>query len=258
MKFKTYFIFILTLSLLITGCSNKKIEKNNEFNKLPFYKEKNKKRYINYKKNNPSKNNKSIINEVNIGIDKPFYSNAKQSININTNYVLVNKYNYLDKNYIPKNLKKIDYTTLKEEAYKAFITMKKDAYSNNLNIVAISGYRSYNYQSKIYNNYVNIDGIEKANTYSAQPGFSEHQTGLAVDVSNSTLPYTDFEKTKEYNWMINNSYKYGFILRYPKEKEYITGYTFESWHYRYVGIKISSYIKNNNITFDEYYSMFIE
>ena len=105
---------------------------------------------------------------------------------------------------------------------------------------------------------VTTDGKEKADTYSARPGHSEHQTGLAVDVYNGNDDYNNFENTKEYKWMQKNAHKYGFILRYPKHKEKETTYQYESWHYRYVGEKIATYIKEHNISFEEYYVQFIE
>lgn len=142
---------------------------------------------------------------------------------------------------------------LVKNAKTAFEKMSEDASKENLNIIAMSTYRSYNYQKKLYNKYVSIDGEKTADTYSARAGHSEHQTGLAVDVYNKILPYTSFEQTKEFTWMQNNAHKYGFILRYPKEKEKQTGYAYESWHYRYVGVKIATYIHKKNITYDEYY-----
>ena len=87
---------------------------------------------------------------------------------------------------------------------------------------------------------------------SAKPGHSEHQTGLAVDVEGSNNDYDKFESSIEFNWMINNSYKYGFILRYPKGKENITGFKYEPWHYRYVGIELAKYLYKNNLTLEEY------
>ena len=135
--------------------------------------------------------------------------------------------------------------------------MYYDAKKEGYNIRIMSSYRSYNYQEKLYNNYKNKEGKEEADKYSARPGFSEHQTGLCVDIDDKNLNYEDFYKSSSYEWMINNSYKYGFILRYPKDKENITGYIYESWHYRYVGIDIAKYIHDNNITFDEYYSKYI-
>ena len=95
---------------------------------------------------------------------------------------------------------------------------------------------------------------QTADTYSARPGSSEHQTGLAVDI-NAADDW--FNNTKEAKWLANNAYKYGFILRYPKGKEYITGYQYESWHYRYVGEKVAKYIYEHDITYEEYYATFI-
>ena len=91
-----------------------------------------------------------------------------------------------------------------------------------------------------------------ADVASARSGHSEHQTGLAVDVSDITLDYDNFEKTKEFTWMKNNAYKYGFILRYPKAKFHITGFKYEPWHYRYVGNVVAQIIHSKNITLEEY------
>ena len=132
--------------------------------------------------------------------------------------------------------------------------MSKKARESNLNIIAMSAYRSYQYQVTLYNNYVKQDGKEEADAYSARPGYSEHQTGLATDVYNQKETYTNFEKTEEFKWMQENAYKFGFILRFPKGKEEETGYQYESWHYRYVGKEAAKYIKENNITFEEYYA----
>jgi len=118
----------------------------------------------------------------------------------------------------------------------------------------MSTYRSYDYQVDLYNRYVKEDGKNAADTYSGRPGHSEHQTGLAVDVFNNKETYTNFEKTKEFTWMQNHAHEYGFILRFPKDKVNETGYEYESWHYRYVGKKIAKYIKENNISFEEYYA----
>ena len=137
-------------------------------------------------------------------------------------------------------------------AKEAFEELSEDALKEDMNIIAMSSYRSYEYQVNLYNNYVKKDGKEAADTYSARPGFSEHQTGLAIDVYNKKEPYTNFEQTNEFKWMQDNAYKYGFILRFPKEKENETGYQYESWHYRYVGKEIAKIIHKDNITLEEY------
>ena len=130
--------------------------------------------------------------------------------------------------------------------------MSKDAKEVGLNIIAVSTYRSYFYQQELYNNYVKTMGEKKALLASAKPGHSEHQTGLALDVMGSNGDYNKFENTPEFKWMRHNAYKYGFILRYPKGKEHITGFKYEPWHYRYVGKKIAKEIYENNITLEEY------
>ena len=121
----------------------------------------------------------------------------------------------------------------------------------NLKIYACSTYRSYSYQEGLYNRYVKKDGFKEAETYSARAGYSEHQLGLAVDIVNGKWNYLS-EGDKEYTWLINNSYKYGFILRYPHESEYITGYVFEDWHFRYLGIELATKVYESKLTYDEY------
>ena len=163
-------------------------------------------------------------------------------------------------NYIPDNLEEINpnYTNgtkkLVNVARLAFEDLAYQAKQEGYTIRAISAYRSYDYQLGLYNKYVAQDGQKQADTYSARPGYSEHQTGLVVDVDNIKTDFNNFESTEEFKWMQENAYKYGFILRYPKGKEHITGYTYESWHYRYVGKKIAKAIHNEDITFDEYYT----
>ena len=236
---------------------------------LPFYvrqgdKKEYQKRYLEYQKENPNLSVENIVTYVNIGIDKPYYTNTKKAENLNTNLILVNKYNYLTEDYIPENLEPIDIAyarsgmQLVREAKEAFETLSEDAKKEGKNIIAMSSYRSYDYQVNLYDNYVATDGKEAADTYSARAGYSEHQTGLAVDVYNKVLPYTSFEETEEFNWMQENAYKYGFILRFPKDKVNITGYQYESWHYRYVGKEAAKYIHDHDLTLEEYYVKKVE
>ena len=227
--------------------------------KIPYYKEKNKKRYLAYQEEKKDLPIEDIVMHVNIGIDKPYYTNTKKATNLNETTLLVNKYYYLTEDYVPENLEEISLSyarsgmQLVHEAKEAFETLSEEAKKEGMNIIAMSSYRSYEYQVDLYNRYVETDGKEAADTYSARAGYSEHQTGLAVDVYNKELPYTSFEQTEEFTWMQENAYKYGFILRFPKDKVNITGYQYESWHYRYVGEEVAEYIHKNNLTLEEYY-----
>lgn len=247
---------------------NEKIEKlsylNNIDKKIDYFNYNYLDRYVDYKKRNSNLNDIDVITRVNIGLDQPFYQNTKQSTKLNEITILVNKYIYLPENYIPNNLTEISPNfssstrQLVYEAKEAFEKMATAALEQGYTIRAISAYRSYDYQKGLYDSYVKNDGVDGADKYSARPGFSEHQTGLVVDVDNGKVDFNNFESTEEFKWMDENAQIYGFILRYPKGKENITGYDYESWHYRYVGKEIATFIKDNNLTLDEYYVRYIQ
>ena len=169
--------------------------------------------------------------------------------------VIVNKTYSLPSNFTPNNLVSINgYIKVVDYVNEAFVSLKSDATALGLNIYASSGYRSYNDQNYIYNNYVRMDGVEKADTYSARAGYSEHQTGLAIDLNTVNM---SFDNTNESNWLKDNCYRYGFIIRYPKNKDNITGYMYEPWHIRYVGKELSKVLYNdgNWLTLEEYYGI---
>ena len=137
---------------------------------------------------------------------------------------------------------------------EAFEQMQKDAYQEKVLLLIVSGFRSYDYQKLLYNRYKKND-ID-ADRYSAKPGHSEHQTGLAIDLVNTESKNINKFK-KEFNWLNKNAYKYGFILRYPKGKEKITGYKYEPWHFRFVGKNLAQILYNggNWITLEEYFKL---
>jgi len=230
-----------------------------EFSKEEYYIESNYERYLKYK----NKNNvtvKEAITCVNSRIDYDFYTNVVDTDLSKGILILVNKYNKLSENYVPDLVTMgDDYSRtglkMQKEAYEHFKDMVNAAKEDGYTIYNISSYRSYSTQNNIYNRYVKNDGQKNADTYSARPGYSEHQTGFASDIITTS---DSFAYTKEYKWLKDNSYKYGFILRYPKGKEYITGYQFEPWHYRYVGLDVAKYIYEHDITFEEYYEYFIK
>ncbi|ARK21411.1 D-alanyl-D-alanine carboxypeptidase [Sporosarcina sp. P26b] len=143
-----------------------------------------------------------------------------------------------------------------EEAREAFNELAASALTSGINLQAFSTYRSYDYQVTLYNRYVERDGQEAADRYSARPGYSEHQTGLAFDIGEVNhekhWASNSFGDTEAAKWLAANAHQYGFILRYPEGKEEMTGYMHESWHYRYVGKDMAEQIFKRNITLEEY------
>lgn len=187
-------------------------------------------------------------------------SNNTDGLKIIDGILIVNKSYPLPKDYVPTNTYKdatgLNYCSecINVDAYEKYKLMKADMASLGMNIWIQSGYRSYSLQESLYNKYVNRDGKLAADTYSARPGYSEHQTGLAFDLNSIS---DDFQYTSEGKWVNENAWRYGFILRYPKSKESITGYKYESWHLRYVGEDLATKLYNNGdwITLEEHFNL---
>lgn len=143
------------------------------------------------------------------------------------------------------------------EAKAAFNQMNQAAKKAGITLNLFSGYRSYTYQQSLFNKYVKQDGTAIAETYSARPGYSEHQTGLTFDIGgkdSSKWVSAKFGDTSEGKWLAANASTYGFILRYPKEKQQITGYTYEPWHFRYLGVDLARKVTDSGLTLDEYFN----
>lgn len=176
--------------------------------------------------------------------------------------VVVNKYHAVSNNYTPKNLVTIDdkYGTwknmqLKAEAYDAYVKLYNDAKAQGFDLKLCSTMRSYETQRTLYNNAVKNKGKEVANIRSAYPGRSEHHTGLAIDVTSASMGWglkQDFADYPDGKWINEHCQEYGFIIRYPKGKTDITGYDYEPWHLRYVGVEAATYIMENDLTLEEY------
>lgn len=145
-------------------------------------------------------------------------------------------------------------TSLDKTLMENYEIMRRDASNLGLNIYIASGYRSYNYQLNLYNRYVSQDGKAAADTYSSRAGHSEHQTGLCFDLNSVE---DSFQYTSEGKWVNDNCYKYGFCIRFPKGKESYTGYQYEPWHLRYVGVELATKLYNNGdwISLEEYYGI---
>lgn len=258
---------ILIIIFLIFYFNSKKSNSSNEhFSKEEYYIEDNLERYLKYYEYNKDKNFSDIVREINCNLDYQFYNGVERSNPLDKILILVNKHYTLNKNFEGLDLVKVDdkfayYDKeyyMNKEAYENFTKMWIDASLEGCDFGIYSAYRSFDRQVFLYNNYVAIDGAEKADTYSARAGSSEHQTGLAIDLKSRTKKTDYFETTKEYDWLVKNSYKYGFILRYKENTEYLTGYQFEPWHYRYCGLECATYIHENNITYEEYYEYFVK
>lgn len=228
-----------------------------------YFMEKNLKEYINLF--NKESNLTKIVSLVNVGANNNFYTNTKKTDINKKELMLTNKFNYLDDTYDSKDMISVsnrysygENQMLTSDTFDAFKRMFDDAKKEDITLIVNSSYRSYADQEEIYERYKKNKGEEYADSIAARAGYSEHQTGYAIDLITYGATSSTFEETDAFMWLQNNAYKYGFILRYPKDKEYLTGYSYESWHYRYVGTNAAKYIHDNNITFDEYYAYFIE
>jgi LAS superfamily LD-carboxypeptidase LdcB len=213
-------------------------------------------------------------NEEQYLLEEPFFTilnDEKVIENTDNILVLVNKEQSLPANYVPGDLMipdvpfsfEGDYEKkyLREEAAKALEALFAGASAENVELFAVSGYRSYETQYGIYNSYLKKWGEEKTNAISAIPGHSEHQTGLAMDVSSrsAALDLTEeFGETPEGQWLKENASKYGYIIRYPEESEVITGYQYEPWHLRYVGKDVADYIDKYDLTLEEFFERAIK
>ena len=179
-------------------------------------------------------------------------------------YIIVNKEYSLNEDYIPEDLVALEVPTifedpeinqLREEVADMLKKMFKAAETEDITLYSRSGYRSYRTQVHLFNRYASNQDEEDANLHGARPGESEHQTGLAVDITSESVVYKlveEFSSTREYNWVKENAHEYGFIIRYPKDKEEITGYMYEPWHLRYLGEELATYIFKSGLSYEEY------
>lgn len=217
--------------------------------------------YIEYKELNVCEYDDAVV-YINLGLDRDFYTNY-DDVNEFSYDMLVNKYNKLSSDFVPDELISFpdkycynDCASGNSVMIDAFDKMATALYNEKgMNIYANSGYRSYQDQVEIYNRYLKAYGQNYVNNYVSKPGFSEHQTGLCIDIKAGSG--NTFANTKESDWLEDNAYKYGFILRYENDTQEITGYKYEAWHYRYVGVDIAKYIYENDMTFEEYCVRFL-
>ncbi|NLW14970.1 MAG: M15 family metallopeptidase [Erysipelothrix sp.] len=181
----------------------------------------------------------------------------------NSNEVFINKARRLASDFVPEmeNVpSKYNYPfrdrdfKLRPEALAMYTSMIDTLHSETGHWALINNsYRPYDNQVSLFNRYVERDGIDAANQYSARPGHSEHQSGLTLDIRTKELDYKDFHKTEQYTWIKENAHRFGYIIRYTEDKVDITKYISEPWHLRYVGEELATYLYKNNLSLDEYY-----
>lgn len=234
----------------------KKYDYLDELSSSLYFKIENIDRYEKYYQKNPTLTFDQVVMYVEIGLDYDFYTN----INIVNDYTridtLINKYNALPTDAHFDNLVTLEkpYSNtgkkqVRSEIYEPLKQMINAANNKGLKLTVVSAFRDYNTQKHLFDKSKKKNGLDHALIYSAKPGHSEHELGLAVDFNTTEEKFKD---TKEYAWLKENAYKYGFVERYQENKAFITGYGYEPWHYRYLGIDIATKMYIENITYEEY------
>ena len=232
-----------------------------------YFLEKNLNDYLEYKSKNKKTSYSDVVAIVNVHANNEWYDNkvVKETDLSKGNLILVNKFYYLKQDFIPNDIVDVDINysyannRVTKETNDAFVEMAKKAKEDNIKLIANSSYRTYERQEEVYKEFYYSKGISYADKYAARAGYSEHQTGLSLDIFTSGSSTTsNFEESDAFRWLSENAYKYGFILRYPKGKEYLTGYNYESWHYRYLGKELAKKVYDSDLTFDEYYAYYME
>lgn len=240
---------------------------------IPFYRNSLKDRYVLYQQNNPYLDAQTVVLYVNIGIDQPFYGDVKTIEDTTNKLLLVNKFNRLPDNYAPVDLVSTPFICdvaihyacsgsslqyVRNEVADPFMKLVEAAKAVNIDLYSISSYRTYAYQNSLYTSNLNANGQVYADYNFARAGHSEHNTGLALDVSMNGWNFNEIHYAAEYPWLVENMANYGFILRYPYGKTELTGFGYEPWHLRYVGIELAQEIMANQWCLEEYYATRIE
>lgn len=221
------------------------------------------KTYVDYYTEDSDQTITHAVAMVNVGANKDHYTDVKKTDTSKDELILVNKYNQLPKDYAPEDLTDISVqycygdNEISNEVYQKYISMYNAAKEEDLYLIITSAFRDYEFQDQLWNQYAKSQGEEWADSVAARAGHSEHQTGLTLDIVTYNSNMNDFENTDEFKWLQKHAHEYGFIMRYPKDKEDITGYDYESWHYRYVGVETATKIHELGITYDEYYAYYL-
>ena len=219
-------------------------------------------KYLDYINENNS-NLTDIVAKVNTKASLGWYKTIADTDTSKGELMLVNKFYKLSETYVPSDLVDVSLSyayegkQVSKVMYDSLTNMLDAAKESGYNLVVSQGYRSYADQEEAYNDIEASSGVDYADKVAARPGHSEYQTGLSVVVKPLYTEGSDMENSPEHTWILENAHKYGFILRYPKDKENITGFSYDAWRLRYVGSNTARIIHNENITFDEYYEYYI-
>lgn len=216
-------------------------------------------RYQNFITKYPQVSIEMTVRKVNANRDRALYTKIEA---VDMSYgplLLVNKYYQLDEDYVPNlaEAKACGGFLMETEAAARLNQLCLDMSALNLDYQISNTYRSYAMQNRIYQNYLAKDSQNIVDSFSARPGHSEHQAGLAVDFKTSSSDITFFENTPAQKWLIKNAHLYGFILRYTEENSMLTGYQAEAWHFRYVGLDVAQALFESELSFDEYWALYL-
>ena len=226
---------------------------------IPFFDIENVERYAQYGANHPDMAADEVVWRVNNHLDKEKYGFDVLVEDCHSLYVLVNKYFKLPDDFCPKDLVDVDGILMRSDAALAFTQMRDKAKAEGFSINAVNAYRSLEEQQNMYDYFCSTQSPELADASCARPGYSEHHTGLAIDIEGSIPGGRNIHKTPEAAWVRKNCYQYGFIVRYLPETVEITGSMAEPWHLRYVGKEVSRDMREKNInTFEEYRERFLK
>lgn len=234
----------------------------NPYAELYYYEKDKQGRYEAYQTAHPDLTADAVVWRVNANLDRAFYTNTAVVTDTEAVPVIVNKYYQLPAGYVPPHMTKLPSgKPATQDTCTAYKAMAADARKAGLSLYAASAYRSYDLQTRLYNGYLRDEGGDtaKVDVYSARPGFSEHQTGRAIDLCGSFGSLNDFIKTPEGPWVKENCYKYGFIVRYQQEIVPLTGYKYEPWHITYVGAEAARTMHDAGIAcLEEYVVKYID
>ncbi|MDR0852835.1 MAG: M15 family metallopeptidase [Clostridiales Family XIII bacterium] len=220
-----------------------------------YYEEGRAERYASYAEANPELSYDEVVWRVDADVDKGFYEDTAVADDPNSQLVLINKHSSLPDDFVPQNIVSISGgAELRADAAEAIEEMMRDASQAGVPFFVRTGYRSIAWQRDLYNSYLERDTQVEVDTYSARPGFSEHNTGLTMDLSvEHVTDMHNFDNTPQSAWVAENAWKYGYIVRYTEENSPITGYIEEQWHIRFIGREHAKAMKESGVgSLEEY------